>query len=340
MRDALSALDQVLAFTSEAVTVADVSTVLGLIGRDSQFEIAEIVAREDAAAVFGAAGRIVEAGFDLRIVCRELSRLVRDLLLVKVDPARLSDPEIAAESERDRLKALADLNSREDLMRAFDLLSRSEYEIRRSSQPRHQFEMTMVEWIHLRKLTPLTDLLEGKTGGKFEAKPAPPAARPAPPARSSSAPPPPARAAASTVASVPLPPAIASVSSAPGADQKGALLAAIRDGNKMLYSMVFAQAQKVDLGADALVMTFAPQHKSLKTQLESKRAWIEQVAKSVTGRPVRLVAKDGESVPLPPKAPVDSAKASALRERAKAEPVVQNVLDVFGGEIDSVEEVE
>ena len=108
----------------------------------------------------------------------------------------------------------------------------------------------------------------------------------------------------------------------------------------MLYSMVFAQAQKVELVDDALTLTFAPQHRSLKSQLEGKRAWIEQVAKSVTGRPIRLVAKDGESAPLPPKAPVDSAKTSALHARAKAEPVVQNVLDVFGGEIDSVEEVE
>ena len=122
MRDALSALDQMLAFTSDAVTAADVSTVLGLIGRDAQFEIAEIVAREDAAAVFDAAGTIVEAGFDLRIVCRELARLMRDLLVVKIDASRLADPEIAAESERDRLKALAEQYSREDLMRAFDLL--------------------------------------------------------------------------------------------------------------------------------------------------------------------------------------------------------------------------
>src|SRR6187200_637302 len=164
MRDALSALDQVLAFTADAVTAADVSTVLGLIGRDAQFEIAEIVAREDAAAVFGAAGRIVEAGFDLRIVCRELARLVRDLLVVKVDASRITDPEIAAEGERDRLQALAEQYSREDLMRAFDLLSRAEYEIRRSSQPRHQFEMTLIEWIHLRKLTPLSELLAGTTG--------------------------------------------------------------------------------------------------------------------------------------------------------------------------------
>ena len=129
-------------------------------------------------------------------------------------------------------------------------------------------------------------------------------------------------------------------SEATSADAKGALLAAIRDGNKMLYSMVFAQAQKVELDGDTLILTFAPQHRSLKTQLEGKRAWIEQVAKSVAGRPIRLVAKDGESAPPPPRAPVDIAKASALRARAKAEPVVQNVLDVFGGEIDSVEEVE
>ena len=108
MRDALSALDQMLAFTSDAVTAADVSAVLGLIGRDAQFAIAEIVAREDAAGVFDAAGSVVEAGFDLRIVCRELARLMRDLLVVKIDPARVADPEIAAESERDRLKALAD----------------------------------------------------------------------------------------------------------------------------------------------------------------------------------------------------------------------------------------
>ena len=164
MRDALSALDQILAFTSDAVTAADVSAVLGLIGRDAQFDIAEIVAREDAAAVFQVAGSIVEAGFDLRIVCRELARLMRDLMVVKIDPTRLSDPEIASESERDRLKALADQYSREDLMRSFDLLSRAEYEIRRSTQPRHQFEMSLVQWIHLRKLTPLSELISGTTG--------------------------------------------------------------------------------------------------------------------------------------------------------------------------------
>ena len=41
------------------------------------------------AAVFTLAGAVVEAGFDLRIVCRELARLTRDLMVVKIDPTRL-----------------------------------------------------------------------------------------------------------------------------------------------------------------------------------------------------------------------------------------------------------
>ena len=49
-------------------------------------------------------------------------------------------------------------------MRAFDLLAAAEYEIRGSSQPRHQFEMALVKWIHLRQLTPLSDIIAGLEG--------------------------------------------------------------------------------------------------------------------------------------------------------------------------------
>ena len=62
---------------------------------------------EYAAAAFELAGRAVEMGYDLRAVCRELSRVVRDLLVLTVDSSRISDPEIAGETERDRLKTLA-----------------------------------------------------------------------------------------------------------------------------------------------------------------------------------------------------------------------------------------
>src|SRR6185503_4639594 len=100
MRDAQSKLDQVIAFTGNTIAAEDVATVLGLVGRDLVLETLEAVAGEDAPAAFAIAGRAVELGYDLRLVCRELTRAVRDLLVLSVDPSRVADPEIAAEAER------------------------------------------------------------------------------------------------------------------------------------------------------------------------------------------------------------------------------------------------
>ena len=327
MRDALSALDQVLAFTDKKVTAKDVSTVLGLIGRDLQFEIAGTVAREDAAAVFGLGERVLNAGFDLRIVCRELARLMRDLMVLKIDPSRGDDPELAAEGEKEPLLALAKHFSREDLMRAFDLLSRAEFDIRTSSHPRHHFEMALMKWIHLRQLTPLAELLRG--GGapprKFDppAKPAEP--RTAPPAKSPELPEKPPEPSASA------------------GDLKGALMSSIRESNKVFFSMVVAQAQSVEVDGDSVVFAFAPVHKSLRANFEGRRGWLEKMATEIARRPIKVVSKDGDPVVAAEKAAVTSqqlARQSELKAKAKAEPAVQNILDVFGGEIETVEEVE
>ncbi|HUL72772.1 MAG TPA: DNA polymerase III subunit gamma/tau [Vicinamibacterales bacterium] len=346
MRDALSALDQVLAFTSDRVTIEDVSTVLGLIGRDLQFEIVETVAREDAAAAFTLSGTVVEAGFDLRIVCRELARLVRDLLVIRIDPSRIDDPEIAAEGERDRLKALAAQYSREDLLRAFDLLSRAESEIRYSSQPRHHFEMTLIKWIHLRKLQPLEELLAGGSPGPRPqpSGPRPQASGPGPGPSDPKPQAPGPRSPGSNPSVAPAQRAPADPrepQGTPGTDLKSALLGSIREQNKVFFGMVIAQAQNVAVEGDTVVFTFAPVHKTLRTQLEGKRGWIEHLAQAIAGRKIAVVARDGQ--PAPPPAAADgpsSARQAGLRDRAKSEPVVQAVLDVFGGEIEDVEEIE
>lgn len=358
MRDALSALDQVLAFTAEDVTADDVSTVLGLVGRDMQFEIVETVAAESLTGVFGLAERVVESGVDLRLVCRELARLVRDLMVVQIDPTRYADPEIASEGERPRLEALTQRYSREDLMRAFDLLSRAEFDIRQSSQPRHTFEMMLVKWVHLRQLTPLGDLIarleQGGLGGPAPARQPPPAmprpvaSRPTPPPASpatatrppATMPPRPAVPAAPVAASAPAPvektPPPMPV---PSGDPKATLLAAIREQNRMFYGMVVAQAQKVAIEGDSVVFTFAAVHRHLRTQLESKRAWLEQLALAAAGRKLSVAAHE-----LPPVAQAEAERKndprrSGLEARAKAEPTVQAVLDVFGGQIEDIEEI-
>jgi hypothetical protein len=105
--------------------------------------------------------------------------------------------------------------------------------------------------------------------------------------------------------------------------------------------MVIAQAQKIEVEGDTLAFTFAPVHKHLRSQLEGRRAWLADLAKSVSGRTIRIVAH--ESAPAPaadaPDANAESARQAELQARAKSEPAVQAVLDVFGGEIEDVEEI-
>ena len=105
MRDAQSAFDQVLAFGSTSIDVEQVSMVLGLVARDLLLDIVDVVAREDAPAVFDLAARIVESGQDLKHVCRELARLVRDLMILQVDPGRTTCLLYTSPSPRDRTRS-------------------------------------------------------------------------------------------------------------------------------------------------------------------------------------------------------------------------------------------
>ena len=322
MRDAQSAFDQVIGFAGTTITADDVSTVLGLVRRDLLIAIADAVAREDAAAVFTLTAQALESGYDLRLVVRELARMTRDLLVLSLDASRVSDPEIAAESERQALLDLSRRFSGEDLMRAFDVLTKAEYEIRASMQPRYQLEMALLRWIHLRKLVPLTDLIKQLEGGAPRAMPPAAAPRPAPamPAPGRPAPvAPPIRASAPAPDAVrpaaPPPLAAATPRSEPAkagfapaakgseaalalaavdpAILKDSFLSEVRKAKKFFFGTVVAQAQRIEFTADKVVFTFAPQHRALRAQLEQNRSWLETAASQLAGRKIIVAAAEG-----------------------------------------------
>jgi DNA polymerase-3 subunit gamma/tau len=365
MRDAQSAFDQVIAFAGDTISPDDVTTVLGLVRRDLLIDIAEAVGREDAAAVFELAGRASESGYDLRLVIRELSRLTRDVMVVGLDRARLSDPEIAAESERDRLQALAGTFSAEDLMRAFDVLTKAEADIKAAAQPRYHLEMALLRWIHLRRLVPLSDLIDGlDKGGPAPSRPSAAGSttpRPAPPAPRS-APKPPASAAATVravearregpagaarpserAASDTPPPAAAATPSLGTPAFKEAFLAEVQKSKKFFYGTVVAQAQKIDVEPDRIVLTFAPQHRPLRLQLETTRTWLEELATRLAGTRMAVVGIEGsaQSSGRPGESAADNGqdRQAALKKQAMAEPGVQAMLDVFAADIKEVEEM-
>jgi DNA polymerase-3 subunit gamma/tau len=352
MRDAQSKLDQVIAFTGSTIALEDVSTVLGLVGRDLLLDTLQAVADEDAAAAFTLAGRAVELGYDLRAVCRELARVVRDLLVLSVDPSRINDAEIAAEGDRDRLKTLAGRFSREDLLRAFDVLTRAEAEVRVAAQPRYSLEMALLRWIYLRKLTSIEDLISGTSSNT---------PRQLPPTGAATRSPAPSNADASLGLPKPslgiaaggrearessMRPAPAAarpvVPQLPAGNVKDALLAEIRKHKVVFYQTVVAQAQQIEVAGDNVTFTFSASQRTLRDMFEQNRAWLESMAQQATGRKLTVAASqaDGSAAAAPAAEEKKAAdKKTALREQAMADAGVQTMLEVFPAEIRDVEEM-
>jgi DNA polymerase III subunit gamma/tau len=377
MRDAETAFDQVIAFAGNAVSVEDVATVLGLVGRDLLFDVLTAVADENGPAAFDLAGRAVEAGYDLRLLCRELARLVRDLLVLAVDGSRFADPDVAPEADHERLRALLGRFSREDLLRSFDVLARAESDVRAAAEPRYTFEMALLRWIHLRKLTPLAELIDRlERGAPLPAGPGPRAAggpgpffsRPPPPSSASvarklaSAPvrpaPPPARPPASAAAPAkpvarpaddrtepdpPDPPPAAN--SQAGTAFKEAFLSAIEKKRPMVYGTIVAQAQRIDVEGDRIVFRYGPIQTMLGDGVSRERAWLEELATGLAGRRITVAADvaKGEAGAPAARAAARTGPAAGperdLKAEAMKDPVLQSLLDVIPAEVKDITEL-
>jgi len=351
MRDSLSAFDQVRAFAGDTIVTEDVVTVLGLVGRDLVFDLLDAVVTEDAPASFALVERAIERGYDLRLLCRELARATRDLLILSVDPRRASDPDVAADAERERLSGMAGQWSREDLLRAFDLLTKAEQEVRVSDQPRYNLEMALLRLMHLRKLVPLSDLLSGAArvpnvpgvpavpkASFSKAVPAVPASRPIAPVTTGTA--------VKNVAS-----GTPGTSGTLGTNDNGfkdRFLAELKSGKSTFYNLVVASAFRIDATAAGVIFTFLPNQKNAKSQCDEQKAWLQSIAEKVAGRPVpvSIVVADSGSQPVPPPAPVlpvavgSSQKTSPedLKAEAMANSTVQAVLEIFPVDKTTIEE--
>jgi len=353
MRDAQSKLDQVIAFTGNTIGADDVATVLGLVGRDLLLNTLTAVADEDAAAAFTLAGQAVEMGYDLRLVCRELSRVVRDVLVLSVDPSRANDPEIAGEGERERLLGLTKQFSREDLLRAFDLLTKAEADIRTAAQPRYHLEMTLLRWIHLRKLMPIEELIQSAGAGGALPRQTP--AAPSKPGPATSAAP------SRPVPSTPLPPKPQNVSAAPvtaprpaapmaapttppiasDGSIKDAFLTEVRKATAMAYNTVVVQAQRIEVQGDRIVLTYTAAQK-IGPAFERYKSTLETLATRLAGRKMAVVNETVAAEPAAAGGNAQSGEAdrkSALKEEALADAGVQALLEVFPAEIRDVEEM-
>ncbi len=158
MRDAQSALDQVISFAGNKIKKEDVELALGVAGADILTKIVDGVANNNPADVLAVVDDIVMRGHDLRNFCRDLLAHFRDLLVTKVSAnTELLESAVCEPAE---LKRQAALFTESDLVRFFHSLAETETKLRTATQPRYQLEIGIVKLMQLRGVEAISELLD------------------------------------------------------------------------------------------------------------------------------------------------------------------------------------
>ncbi|MFO0554956.1 MAG: DNA polymerase III subunit gamma/tau [Polyangiaceae bacterium] len=164
MRDAMSLLDQVIAWTGAGATLTSVGVAqaLGVADAVVLTSLARHVLSGQAAECLGVVRELAESGYDIAHTARDLLSTFRDLVVARVAPdahGLLSLPE----DQLAELRATAALATVEDLTRVHLAFSRSLEEILESQLPRASFEMALVRLSRRPPLLPVDDLVRRLT---------------------------------------------------------------------------------------------------------------------------------------------------------------------------------
>lgn len=141
LRDALTLLEQVAAFSPETIGEADVRLVLGTVSVELMHAIMEAVATRDAGGVLRQIEAATEEGASFSQLARDLINYTRDLLLLTVG---FEGSHLLTDSEKKLRHRYADQIGRARLMQLVDALRNAEKEMRQSTDHRLLLELTLV----------------------------------------------------------------------------------------------------------------------------------------------------------------------------------------------------
>ena len=191
MRDAISALDQVLAAVDGEVTATEVSELLGVPDVAICRRAAAAILEGDRRAVFEVVADLVSGGRDLKHFVTLFMHYLRDVVVCRAAPDRpalLEWPD-----ERTALADFAEKFSEEDLLRSLDVLTRAQDGLRWSPEPRFHLEMALLKLVEMPRLAAFETLLDrienapatgsaaGAAGGAGPTAPSPGGSAPPPP---------------------------------------------------------------------------------------------------------------------------------------------------------------
>ena len=189
MRDAESALDQLISFCGNTLQEADVLSMFGLTSRSQVLSLAEAVVAGDTHRALKELDSLANQGKDFSRLLADLQGHFRNALIYQISNGDLSLIE-ASETELDSLKNTASSLPVSIFSRLIETLAESEWRLREASSKRIALEVTLLKAIEVRQAVGVDDILQtlkqlrNQAGGGS----APTAASPAPAQQTQAAP--------------------------------------------------------------------------------------------------------------------------------------------------------
>ncbi|MEX0846030.1 MAG: DNA polymerase III subunit gamma/tau [Balneolaceae bacterium] len=170
LRDALGLMDQAIAFCGDTITHEELLQALNVVGTERLFQFMNCVKEHDADKGLELINTLLQEGYDIQEYLIGLTEHLRNLYISHhSDKMYLVE---ASEETKKRYQQTAKDFSRDDLMRMLHIISDAQIKLKDASQPRIQFEITLLKLIHMERSEQLAELLAGleelkKNSGKF-----------------------------------------------------------------------------------------------------------------------------------------------------------------------------
>ena len=347
LRDAQSALDQVIAFSGATVTEETARTILGVIDRDLILDFYAAVRGRDYARLVDIVESVFEKGYQPAQYLEDLMAYGRDLLLVKV----MADPDRHVAGGADEVKALRERAaawSEDEILRILELMTLEEGRVKNSAHPRFLLEALAIKLARLADLQPIEDLLarlERAPGARPSGGEPEEGTSPGRPQGSQST-------GRKTAPATAAPTAPAAPSAAPfeGRPEEGepakveAFLRRVHQERGALGGFL-EEASWIEIQDGVLVIAFGEKQGFFREKIEAREnlEYLKRVARDVAGRElgIRVTVSTLSATAGRAAAPAeeDGARKERLRKEAETQPLVRSLLDTLGAQIVDVDPV-
>lgn len=159
VRDALSAMDQVIAFAPPPITGDRAAEVLGVATRETLTAMVKAILDQDVAKAIACIGRVEHYGQNLALFANDLLEFLRDATVVAAAPQSDIPTELSP-AERDEIRSWLTRASIDRFQRLFHIWYQTTDSLSKNLSPRLALEMAAIRMCQVETVVPLDNILK------------------------------------------------------------------------------------------------------------------------------------------------------------------------------------